>query len=108
MQRRSALAGWTLAALGFAVAPAPAAQFKCPTTGGDFVFGQEANVNSLDQMTSGTISTRNVAMNIFETLMTRDESNNAILDLAQSKVEAPDHLSYTFRLRANVKFHNGK
>ncbi|HEY0419448.1 MAG TPA: hypothetical protein VGC80_08010, partial [Acetobacteraceae bacterium] len=45
-----------------------AAPFKCPKTGGDFVFGQEANLNSLDQMTSSTISTRNVAMNIFEAL----------------------------------------
>src|SRR5580704_16385944 len=108
MQRRSALAGWTLAALGFAVAPAAAAPFKCPQVGGDFVFGQEANVNSLDQMTSGTISTRNIAMNIFETLMTRDESNNAILELADAMTEAPDHLSYTFRLRSGIRFHNGK
>ena len=55
------LAGLTLAA------PSHAAPFKCPHVGGDFVFGQEANVNSLDQMTSSTISTRNIAMNIFET-----------------------------------------
>ncbi|MBV9976890.1 MAG: hypothetical protein JO105_16000, partial [Hyphomicrobiales bacterium] len=58
-----------LASLTFTV-PSEAAPFKCPHTGGDFVFGQEANVNSLDQMTSSTISTRNIAMNIFETLMT--------------------------------------
>ena len=43
---------------------------------------EEANVNSLDQMTSSTISTRNIAMNIFETSMTRDENNKPILDLA--------------------------
>ncbi len=108
MLRRSALAGCALAALGFAATPAPAAPFKCPHLGGDFTFGQEANVNSLDQMTSGTISTRNIAMNIFETLMTRDENNNAILDLADSMTEAPDHLTYTFRLRSGIKFHNGK
>jgi len=52
-----------------------AERFTCPVRGGDIVFGQEANVNSLDQMTSSTISTRNIAMNIFETLMTRDENN---------------------------------
>jgi peptide/nickel transport system substrate-binding protein len=82
--------------------------FKCPHVGGDFVFGQEANVNSLDQMTSSTISTRNVAMNIFETLMTRDENNHPILDLAASMDESPDHLTYTFKLRPGIKFHNGK
>ena len=35
-------------------------------------------------MTSNTISTRNIAMNIYETLMTRDENNRPILDLAES------------------------
>ena len=58
--------------------------FKCPHVGGNFVFGQEANVNSLDQMTSTRSRTRNIAMNIFEALMTRDENNNPILDLADS------------------------
>ena len=57
------------------------------------MFGQEANVNSLDQMTSNTISTRNVAMNIFETLMTRDKNKYPILELAQSMNAAPDGMS---------------
>jgi peptide/nickel transport system substrate-binding protein len=96
-----------LAGLAFA-APSHAAPFKCPHVGGDFVFGQEANVNSLDQMTSSTISTRNIAMNIFETLMTRDENNRPILDLAASMEESPDHLTYGFKLRQGIKFHNGK
>ena len=88
--------------------PLKAAPFTCPSRGGDIVFGQEANVNSLDQMTSNTISTRNIAMNIFETLMTRDENNNPILELAESMTAAPDGMSYTFRLRSGVTFHNGK
>ena len=87
---------------------ASAAPFKCPRVGGEFVFGQEANVNSLDQPASNTISTRNIAMNIFETLMTRDENNNPITDLAESYAESPDRLTYTFKLRQGVKFHNGK
>jgi peptide/nickel transport system substrate-binding protein len=91
-----------------ATTSALAAPYKCTKVGGDFVFGQEANVNSLDQMTSTTISTRNLAMNMFEALMTRDESNNPITDLAESVTEAPDGLSYTFKLREGVKFHNGK
>ena len=96
-------------ALGvLATGPVAAATFKCPKVGGTFTFGQEANVNSLDQMTSNTISTRNIAMNIFEALTTRDENNNPILDLAESMTEAPDRMSYTFKLRPGVKFHNGK
>ncbi len=99
-----------LAVVGSALlaGPGTAAQFKCPEVGGNFVFGQEANVNSLDPPASSAISTRNIAMNIFEALITRDENNNPITDLAESFTEAPDRLSYTFKLRQGVHFHNGK
>ena len=100
-----------LGAIAAAVAlasPALAAPFSCPKKGGDLVFGGEAKVNSLDQYASNTISTRNVAMNIFESLMTRDENFNPILELAESMTESPDHLTYTFKIRQGVKFHNGK
>jgi peptide/nickel transport system substrate-binding protein len=94
---------------GLALCGAASAEpFKCPHVGGNFVFGQEANINGLDQMTSGTISTRNIAMNIFESLMTRDENFNPILELADSMTESPDHLTYTFKLRQGIHFHNGK
>ncbi len=107
--RRTSLTGFgLLAGIAMAAGPTAAAPFKCPHVGGDFVFGQEANVNSLDQMTSATISTRNIAMNIFETLMTRDENNHPIPDLADSVTESPDHLTYTFKLRQGVHFQNGK
>ncbi len=107
--RRSILASVGLCAgLAFSATQAAADLFKCPHVGGDFTFGQEANINSLDQMTSATISTRNIAMNIYEALMTRDENFSPILDLASSMTEAPDHLTYTFKLRQGVHFHNGK
>ena len=90
------------------IAAARAEPFKCPHVGGNFVFGQEANINTLDQMTSATISTRNIAMNIYESLMTRDENNHPILELAEAMTEAPDHLTYAFKLRQGIHFHNGK
>lgn len=96
------------AAMALPAAPLTAAPFQCPVRGGDLVFGQEANVNSLDQMTSSTISTRNIAMNVYESLMTRDENNRPILELAEALETSGDGLSYTFRLRRNVVFHNGK
>src|SRR6202161_4350982 len=89
-------------------AAAEAQPFKGPHVGGDLVFGQEANTNTLDQMTSSTIATRNIAMNIYESLMTRDENNHPILELAAAMDESPDHLTYTFKLRQGVHFHNGK
>jgi peptide/nickel transport system substrate-binding protein len=98
------------AALGlmFTIPSASAEAFRCPFVGGDIVFAQEANINTLDQMTSPTISTRNIAMNIYESLMTRDENNHPILELAEAMIESPDHMTYTFKLRQGIHFHNGK
>ena len=108
MKRLSLSTGLVAAAMALSAAPLLAAPFTCPTRGGDLVFGQEANVNSLDQMTSSTISTRNIAMNIYETLITRDENNKPIPELAESMQESPDGMSYTFKLRQGITFHNGK
>ena len=102
------LPAFLLLSSALAGSAAYAAPFVCPEKGGNLVFGQEANLNSLDQQASNTISTRNVAMNIFEALLTRDENNQTIGDLADSWVESPDHLTYTFKLRQGVHFHNGK
>jgi hypothetical protein len=38
---------------------------------------------SLDQHVSSTISTRNIAMNVFESLMTRDENMAPMPELAE-------------------------
>jgi peptide/nickel transport system substrate-binding protein len=40
--------------------------------------------------------------------MTRDENFSPMLELAQSETESPDGLTYTFKLRQGIKFHNGK
>jgi peptide/nickel transport system substrate-binding protein len=103
--RTLALAGTALAA---GVGGALAQGFTCPRTGGDLIFALEARVPSLDQQTGNSTATRNVAMNIFETLVTRDEKMNPILELAESMTTSPDGKTYTFRLRQGVKFHNGK
>lgn len=99
--------GLAVGLLGLAT-PALAAPFTCPKKGGDLVFAGEAKVNSLDQYASNTISTRNLSMNIYEPLMTRDERNEPILDLAESLEESADKMTYTFKIRQGIKFHNGK
>jgi peptide/nickel transport system substrate-binding protein len=109
MLRRVILSSiYAAAGLAAIATPVSAETFKCPHVGGNFTFGQEANINSLDQMASSTISTRNIAMNMFESLMTRDENFNPILELADSLTESTDHLTYTFKLRQGIRFHNGK
>lgn len=89
-------------------APAMAETFSCPQKGGDLVVGLEAGMSTLDQMVATATATRNVAMNIFETLVIRDESMSPTPDLAQSIDVSEDGLTYTFKLRPGVKFHNGK
>jgi len=84
---------WPLAAAALSAAffagagDAEAQQFSCPKKGGDLVFGQQAKVNSLDQHTSAAASTRNIAMNVFEPLLIRDE-NFAVMPNLAASVEA--------------------
>jgi len=81
--------------LGLVVAPiAPHAQTVKPL----LVFGQEAPPPTLDPYFTTAISTRNVAMHIFEQLVTRDETNAVIPELAESWTVSPDGLTYTFKL----------
>src|SRR5438876_1653482 len=97
----------SVAVLGLGAGAASAQQFACPKKGGDFVFAEEAKVNSLDQYASATVSTRNITLNIFESLMTRDEKFSPMPELAQSVDASADGLTYVFKLRSGIKFHNG-
>jgi len=106
--RRGAQAA-LLAGAAMLVADVAAAQkFECGRKGGNLVFAQEAKANSLDQHVSSTISTRNIAMNVFESLMTRDENMAPMPELASEVTESADKKTYTFKLRRGIKFHNGK
>jgi peptide/nickel transport system substrate-binding protein len=102
----AALAGVSLLAL----APAASAQqpFQCPRRGGDLVFALEARIPMLDQHVTGAAATRNVTMNIFDTLVTRDENMNPLLNLAESVEATANNTVFTFKLRQGVTFHNGK
>jgi peptide/nickel transport system substrate-binding protein len=76
--------------------------------GGTAVIAQEAGPATLDMHFSTNIATRNVVMHVFEQLITRDESNAPIPELAESFAESADGLIHTFKIRKGVKFHNGK
>lgn len=87
----------------FAAAPASAQK-----RGGTAVIAQEAGPATLDMHFSTNIATRNVVMQVYEQLMTRDESNAPMLELAESMSESADGLTYTFKLRKGITFHNGQ
>lgn len=91
-----------------ALAAAASLPASAQRRGGDIVFAQEATVPTLDMHFSTSIATRNVAMNMYECLVTRDESNAPIADLAEGWEESADGLTYSFRIRPGVKFHTGQ
>jgi peptide/nickel transport system substrate-binding protein len=104
--RRRLLAAAGALALALAAGPVPAP--AAPRRGGDMVFAQEASIPGLDMHFSSAISSRNVALHIYESLLTRDEANGPIPELAEKWTVSPDGLTYTFPLRKGVLFHNGK
>jgi peptide/nickel transport system substrate-binding protein len=101
---RAAFAALALCAAFVAAPPDAQAQKRSAS----LVFGQEATPPTLDPHFSTSIATRNVAMHIFEQLLTRDENNDVIPELADKWEISPDGLTYTFKIRSGIKFHNGK
>lgn len=79
-----------------------------PARGGSLVIGLEASPDFLDAMVTAGDASREINLHIYEMLISRDERRNPVADLATSYTESEDGLTYVFKLRENVKFHNGK
>jgi len=75
--------------------------------GGDLVIAVLSDASSLDPAGSNDVPSSVVQANIYETLVNRDDDNNIIEGLAESW-EAIDDTTYEFKLRQNVKFHDGE
>ena len=74
-----------------------------------FAISNEPDQQSLDvNRTTGTW-THYVGMSIFDTLLVKDRQTETkiVPSLAASYESAPDLMSFTFRLRTGVKFHDG-
>lgn len=77
-------------------------------TGGELRVALSAQPPTLDQPTSTSTSTRDIARLMFETLLTTNSKFQPVPMLAESVDVSDDSKSYTFNLRKGVKFHNGK
>lgn len=64
--------------------------------------------DSLHPWMSAATDTESIFMNVFEGLVGFDENGGVIPGLAKNWEISEDNLTYTFYLRDNVKFHNGK
>ncbi len=92
-------------ALASAILPAP---LQAQVEGGEIVVVQGSNPPSLDAMSTSSQASRNINMNIYETLYGFSEDVVPIPILAEDVVISDDGMTYVFPLRQGVMFHNGK
>jgi peptide/nickel transport system substrate-binding protein len=102
ISRRALLAGTASAAV-LVAAPKSAAAADKPS---EFIYVQGSNPPSLDAMSTSSQASRNINMNIYETLYGFDEHQKPIPILAEGVTVSADGLTYRFTLRKGVKFHN--
>lgn len=98
------LIGALLAGAMLAFAGGQAAQ----ADGGNIAVALYANANTIDPNFSASHISRSMLFGVYEQLVTVDENTNVVPMLAESWTVSPDGLTYTFKLRKGVLFHNGK
>ncbi|WP_423801863.1 ABC transporter substrate-binding protein [Neobacillus sp. SAB-20_R2A] len=76
--------------------------------GGVIKIAMSAQPPTIDVHLTTSSDAIEVSRNIYETLVTQDENEQAVPMLAESVETSEDGLTYTFKLRKGVKFHNGK
>ncbi len=110
MKRRDFLRNSTaILGSGFIGASLPTALWAedAPVKGGTLIWGHSETTQNLDMHQTGTASSGRVLQNIHSSIVTVDKDLKVIPGLAESFEVAADGLTYTFKMRANVKFHNG-
>lgn len=101
--RALAMGGLVALTAAFATSGAALAQ----KMGGTVTVVHNSNPPSLDAMATSSGQSRNVNMNVYETLYGFDENIVPMPILAEGVDISADGLKYTFTLRKGVKFHNG-
>ena len=84
------------------------ASAQAPRRGGDAVLAISQAPPSLDAQITSAQAARNVNLHMYETLFARDENAKPVPELAEGVNISGDGLTYTFPIRKDVKFHNGK
>ena len=104
---RKLLVGSALA-LVLAVSGAAVAQ-DAPRQGGEMIVTYKDDVSTLDPAIGYDWQNWSIIKSLFDGLMDyKPGTMDLVPDLAESYEIAPDGLTYTFKLRPGVKFHNGR
>jgi len=85
-----------------------AAQTSGPRYGGTLRAGMQTDPVGLDPHLTTATATRNMMENVYDTLVFYNSDGRYIPGLAESWRTSQDGLTWTFALRRNVKFHNGR
>lgn len=80
---------------------------KKTVEGGDLVLAVLSDASTLDPANATDVPSNNLLINIYDTLLNRDENNNIIEGLA-TEWEAVDDTTYELTLREDVTFHDGE
>ena len=102
----SRLAAAAAVAIAFAVAPASA---QTPKQGGTVVVTYKDDISTFDPAIGYDWQNWSMIKALFDGLMDyKPGTTELIPDLAESYTVSADGLTYTFKLRQGVKFHNGR
>jgi peptide/nickel transport system substrate-binding protein len=96
------------ASAALALTPFGAGGAYAQVMGGELVVAEGSNPPSLDAMATSSAASRDINMNVYETLYGFDEKIEAMPILAESAKLSDDGLKIVFALRKGVLFHNGK
>jgi peptide/nickel transport system substrate-binding protein len=76
--------------------------------GGTLIYAYPSGPSTLDPHMTGAVVEMEVVNQLYEGLVTLDETYNPRLLLAEKLELEPESKVFTFKLRQNVKFHNGQ
>lgn len=98
------------AALGAAglKAGSASAQTPEPKRGGSLTAAMQVDATSLDPHMNSSYSSTLVIEQVYNGLIQFDADMNILPDLAESWTISEDGLTYDFKIRSGVKFHNGR
>lgn len=88
---------------------APPAANVTPKQGGTLNIGQDFGPQTFDAHKSTAWANQNIYESIYDGLLQWNEKETELIpNLATSWTISPDGLTYTFKIRKGVKFHNGR
>lgn len=85
----------------------PKEEEKNQDAGGTVRIAMATEVDNLDPYQSAATDTSSIMDNVFDGLLDTNEKGELVPNLAESHTISEDGLTYTFKLREGVKFHNG-